>query len=145
MHVLNKKPDLSLGAGSQQFTTRFIRETLGVVPLPPRRQQKTEILERLNGGRRRIERRNGAANLYASAYLQGRNMVRSTGEDTPGAARKVALAWYLEQLDRIRRGEQLHGKTFAECADAFLQHADSVREVSEGQRRNYRQKSFTPF
>jgi hypothetical protein len=66
--------------------------------------------------------------------------VKSTGEETLGAARKVALNWYLELLERIRRGEQLRGKTFAECAEAFLQQADSMKEVTEGQRRNYRQK-----
>src|SRR5688572_12851154 len=105
-----------------------------------RRKQSTEIIERLNGGRLRIERRNGSANLYGSAYLQGRNRVKSTGEETPGAARRVAIAWYLELVDRIRKGEQLDGRLFGDSVNAFLKHADEVREVSEGQRRNYRQK-----
>lgn len=109
------------------------------MPTRPR-TQRTEIVEHLNGGKLRLERRNGSANLYASAYLQGRNVIKSTGEETPGAARKVALNWYLEQLERIRRGDHLRGKTFSECAEAFLQHAESMKEVTEGQRRNYRQK-----
>jgi hypothetical protein len=105
-----------------------------------KRQQRTEIVERLNGGKLRIERRNGSPNLYAAAYLQGKNVIKSTGEDTPNAARKAAFRWYGEQLDRIRKGEHLHGRLFADSVEAFLKHADEVGEVSEGQRRNYRQK-----
>ena len=45
-----------------------------------------------------------------------------------------------ELRDRARKGEDLHGKSFAEMAEAFIEHADEMREVSEGQRRNYRQK-----
>src|SRR5262245_59859174 len=88
------------------------------------RQQKTELLTRLYEGKLRLERRNGAPRIYASAYLQGRNVVKSTGEVTLPAATKVATNWYLELLDRIRKGEELHGKTFEEMADAFLDHAD---------------------
>jgi integrase len=40
----------------------------------------------------------------------------------------------------MRRGERLHGRSFAHCADAFLEHADLLREVSDGQRKNYKQK-----
>src|ERR1700733_6817815 len=98
----------------------------------PKRHQTTVLVERLNGGKLRIERRNGSPILSASAYLQGKNVTKSTGEDTPNAARKVALKWYLEQLDRIRRGEHLHGRLFADSVDAFLKHADEVGEDSGG-------------
>lgn len=104
------------------------------------RQQKTELVTRLYEGKLRLERRNGAARIYASAYLQGRNVVKSTGEVTVPAATKAATSWYLEQLERIRKGEQLHGRTFADIAESFLLHAERLREVSEGQRGNYRDK-----
>lgn len=106
----------------------------------PKRQQTTVLVERLNGGKLRIERRSGSPRFYASAYLDGKNVVKCTGEETLNAAEKVAFDWYLEQRDRIRRGEHLHGRLFADCVDKFLKHADSVGEVSVGQRRNYRQK-----
>src|SRR6202166_1284793 len=95
----------------------------------PKRQQKTVLVERLNGGKLRIERRNGSPNLYAAAYLDGKNVAKCTGEDTPNAARKVALDWYLEQRDRIRREERLHGRPLADSGDRFLKHADEVGEV----------------
>ena len=38
------------------------------------------------------------------------------------------------------RGEQLHGVLFSAVVEKFLAHADQVQSVSEGQRRNYRQK-----
>jgi len=104
------------------------------------RQQKTEMLARLYDGKLRLERRNGAAKIYACMYLQGKNIVKTTGEITLSAATRVATDWYLELRDRVRKGEHLHGRTFAASAEAFLEHADQVREVSEGQRRNYRQK-----
>jgi integrase len=89
---------------------------------------------------RPLERRNGALKIFARAYLQGKSIVRSTGELTIAAATKIATDWYLDLRDRIRKGEHLHGRSFAHCADAFLEYADLVREVSEGQRRNDRQK-----
>src|SRR5712692_5837725 len=104
------------------------------------RQQKTEMLASLYDGKLRLERRNGAPKIYASTYLQGKNIVKSTGEQMLSAATKVATDWYLDLRDRTRRGEHLHGRAFAASADAFLEHAGQVREVSEGQRRNYRQK-----
>ena len=105
-----------------------------------RRQQKTETLATLYVGKLGLERRNGAPKIFARAYLQGKSIVHTTGEQTVAAATKVATDWYLELRDRVRKGEHLHGRSFAHCADAFLEHADLVREVSEGQRRNYRQK-----
>src|SRR5438046_1030446 len=105
-----------------------------------RRQQKTETLATLYVGKLRLERRNGAPKIFARAYLQGKSIVRTTGEHTLAAATKVATDWYLELRDRIRKGEHLHGRSFALSADAFIEHADLVREVSEGQRRNYREK-----
>lgn len=107
---------------------------------PIRRQQRTETLAKLYEGRLRLERRNGAPRIFARTYLQGKNIVKSTGEITIPAATRVATDWYLELRDRIRKGEQLHGRTFAEMAESFVKHADYQREVSEGQRRNYREK-----
>ena len=95
-----------------------------------RRQQKTETLATLDVGKLRLERRNGAPKIFARAYVQGKLIVRTTGEQTLSAATKVATDWYLELRDRMRRGERLHGRSFAHCADAFLKHADLLREVS---------------
>jgi hypothetical protein len=104
------------------------------------RQQKTETLARLYDGKLRLERRNSAPRIFASTYLQGRNLVKSTGEVTIPAATRVATDWYLELRDRVRKGEHLHGRSFAHVADAFIAHTELTREVSEGQRRNYKQK-----
>jgi hypothetical protein len=56
------------------------------------------------------------------------------------AATKMATDWYLELRDRIRKGEHLHGRSFADMAESFIAHANRLREVSEGQRRNYQEK-----
>lgn len=105
-----------------------------------RRQQTTVTVTKLYRGKLRLERRNGSPHLYARTYIQGKNVVRSTGERTIGAATRVATDWYLELHDRVRKGEHLHGRLFSEIADAFLKHADQVREVSLGQTKNYRDK-----
>ena len=104
------------------------------------KRETTELLTKLYDGKLRLERRNGASTIYARTYLQGRLIHKSTGERTLHAATKIATDWYLDLRDRLRKGEDLHGRSFAEVAEAFLLHADQVREVSEGQRRNYRQK-----
>jgi hypothetical protein len=70
----------------------------------------------------------------------GKNIVKTTGEQTLSAATKVATDWYLDLRNRIRKGEHLHGRSFESMADAFIAHADQVREVSEGQREQYRIK-----
>src|SRR3954469_24048612 len=105
-----------------------------------RRKQTTETLQKLYDGKPRLERRNGGSKIYARTFLQGKSIMHSTGERTLHGATKIATDWYLELRDRLRKGEDLHGRSFAEVAEAFLLHADQVREVSEGQRRNYKQK-----
>lgn len=104
------------------------------------RQQSTETLEKLYDGKLRLERRNGGSKIYARTYIQGKSIIKSTGVRTVKEATRIATDWYLELRDRVRKGEELHGVAFADVAEKFLAHADLVREVSEGQRRNYRQK-----
>jgi hypothetical protein len=104
------------------------------------RKQSTETLAKLYEGKLRLERRNGGTMIYARTYLQGKAMIKSTGERTVKAAEKVATDWYLDLRDRMRRGEELHGRSFADVAEAFLIHAEQVREVTPLQRRNYRHK-----
>jgi len=104
------------------------------------RQQKTETLAKLYEGKLRLERRNGSPKISARTYIQGKNVVRSTGEITLQAATRVATDWYLDLRDRVRKGEHLHGRSFGEIAEAFITHANLIREVSEGQRRNYQEK-----
>lgn len=102
--------------------------------------QSTETIAKLFEGKLRLERRNGGTRIFARTYMQGKNIVKSTGERLVPAATKVATDWYLELRDRAHKGEHLHGHSFASMADAFISHANQLREVSEGQRRNYRQK-----
>lgn len=56
------------------------------------------------------------------------------------AATKVATDWFLGLRDRIRKGGHLHGRSFADVAEAFIVHADQVRVVSAGQRQQCRIK-----
>jgi hypothetical protein len=107
---------------------------------PPKRQQRTELLEKLYLGRLRMERRNGSPFIYMRTHLQGKPKGKSTGEETLGAAVKVATKWYLDLVGRADRGESIHGKTFAECAEAFLEHAARERLAGDGQRKNYADK-----
>jgi len=105
-----------------------------------RRQQTTETIAKLYDGKLRLERRNGSPKISARTFLQGKNVVFSTKEQTLPAATKVATNWYLDLRDRVRKGEHLHGRSFADMAEGFILHANRVREVSEGQRRNYKEK-----
>lgn len=107
------------------------------------RKQTTERVEKLYHGRLRIEKRNGSPILSARAYLQGRLVRKSTGETSKAAAIKVATDWYLEQLDRVRKGENIHGHRtlFSEAYRAFLKHAKGpARKVTPGQIKNYEDK-----
>ena len=106
----------------------------------PAKRSTTEVIAKLYDGKLRLERRNGASVISARTFLQGKLVQKSTGERTLHAATKIATDWYLDLRDRTRRGEHLHGRAFAVSAEAFLEHTGQVREVSEGQRRNYRQK-----
>jgi integrase len=104
------------------------------------RQQTTETLTKLYDGKLRLERRNGGSKIFARTYLQGKSIIHSTGELTVHAATKVATDWFLDLRDRMRKGERLHGRSFASLAEAFITHANQVREVSEGQRQQYQIK-----
>ena len=96
------------------------------------RRQTTDTIAKLYDGKLRLERRNGGSGIYARTYMQGKLVLKSTGETTLHAATKIATDWYLDLRDRTRRGEHLHGRAFAASAEAFLEHTDQVREVSEG-------------
>lgn len=104
------------------------------------RHQTTDVVSKLYDGKLRLERRNGASVISARTFIQGKLIRKSTGESNVHAATKIATDWYLDLRTRERHGEDLHGKSFAEVTEAFLVHADLIREVSEGQRRNYKQK-----
>jgi hypothetical protein len=101
------------------------------------RQQKAEMLARLYDGKLRLERRNGARRSTPPPTCRAKNNVKTTGEITVPATTTVATDWYLELRDRIRKGEHLHGRSFAEM---FIAHANPLREVSDGQRRNYQER-----
>ena len=101
-----------------------------------------QLVERLYHGRLRIERRTRSPFLYARTFIQGRLVSKSTGERDTGRAIKVATDWYLEQLDRVRRGENIHGHRtlFSEAVRAFLRHAKSAKKVTPDQIKNYEDK-----
>src|SRR3970040_2102522 len=94
------------------------------------KRSTTEVIAKLYDGKLRLERRNGASVISARTFLQGKLVRKSTGENTLHAATKIATDWYLDLRDRVRKGEELHGKSFADMAQAFIEHADQVREVS---------------
>lgn len=106
--------------------------------MPPK--QTTETVKKLMDNRLRLERRNANPMIYARTFLQGKNIVLRTGETSLKPATAVAKDWYLGLLERIRRGEQLHGISFENAVERFLPHAAKERGVSEGQLRNYAQK-----
>lgn len=112
---------------------------MGTMPDTPPRQTTTTI-KKLMDGKLRLERRNANPNIYARTYIQGKSLVYRTRETRIVEASNTATDWYLGLLERVRKGEQLHGVLFAQVVEKFLAHADQVRSVSEGQRRNYRQK-----
>lgn len=104
------------------------------------KRSTTEVVAKLYEGKLRLERRNGSQTISARTFLQGKLIQKTTGERTLSAATKVATDWYLDLRDKLRKGEHLHGHGFGDMAEKFLTHAELMREVSEGQRRNYRQK-----
>jgi hypothetical protein len=53
------------------------------------RQQQTEMFARLYDGRLRLERPDGAPGIYACMCLGGKNIVKTTSEQTLSAATKV--------------------------------------------------------
>ena len=85
-----------------------------------RRQQKTETLAKLYDGKLRLERRNGAARSSPAPTSRERDSSRAPARDALPAATKVATDWYLELRDRTRKGEHLHGRSFAAIAEAFI-------------------------
>ncbi|MBP7570761.1 MAG: hypothetical protein KBA95_11940 [Acidobacteria bacterium] len=109
-------------------------------PRAGKRRQKTVTVRKLFEGRLRIERRPPRRAYYARVCIQGKLIVKSTGETTIAAAKRVAGDWYRDLLAKARLGESIHGKTFAEVAEKFLTYQDEVGHVSEGQRGNYHDK-----
>jgi integrase len=93
-----------------------------------------------------LEHRNGSENIYVRSYIKGQHRTKCTGEKTIGAAERKANEIYLDWMIAQRAGDlpTLPGGPppvpFARAVKSFLAHADRVRNVTEGQRRNYRQK-----
>lgn len=114
---------------------------------PKRRRQRTKTVRKLFEGRLRIEQRPPRRAYYARVCIQGKLLVKSTGETTIAAAKRVAGEWYRDLLARARTGELIHGRTFEDIAEKFLTHADQVQSVSVGQRGNYHDKwkLLSPF
>jgi hypothetical protein len=54
--------------------------------------------------------------------------------------RWAASDWYIGLLAKVRLGEPIHTRTFAEVAEKFLTYQDEVAHVSVGQRGNYHDK-----
>ena len=109
-------------------------------PRKHRRRQRTVTVRKLFEGRLRIERRPPRRAYYARVCIQGKLIVKTTGETTIVAAKRVAGDWYRDLLAKARLGEDIHGKTFGEVAEKFLSYQDEVAQVSHGQRGNYHDK-----
>jgi len=105
-----------------------------------RRRQRTITVRKLFEGRLRIEQRPPRRAYYARVCIQGKLLVKSTGETTIAAAKRVAGEWYRDLLAKTRLGESIHERTFADVAEKFLAYQDKVAHVSEGQRGNYHDK-----
>lgn len=74
-------------------------------------------------GRVRLERLPTSGIISARAWIQGKDIRKSTGERTLTAAKQVATEWWQDLSVRVRRGEQVHSPTFADCATKFLGEA----------------------
>jgi integrase len=109
------------------------------MPNVPRRHQTIATVATLYNGKLRLERRNTNPTIHARAFLHGKTVGKSTGEQTLGAATKVATDWYLAQLDGIRNGAGPHGTVplFSDIAGKFLRHVTRQAEVSAGQQEQY--------
>src|SRR5262245_15487291 len=107
---------------------------------PPPKRRSVELVGKLFDGRVRLERLSPPKNISARTFIQGKLIRKTTRESTLGAATAVARKWYETLLAKQQLGESVHGPTFAEIAKKFLAHADREAVVSDGQRRNYRDK-----
>jgi integrase len=105
-----------------------------------RRRQRTVTVRKLFDGRLRIEQRPPRRAYYARACIQGKLIVKSTGEPSLPAAKRVATEWYQDLLAKDRLGESIHARTFGDVAEKFLKYQDEVQHVSAGQRGNYHDK-----
>ena len=95
-------------------------------------------------GRVRLERLPTSGIISARAWIQGRDIRKSTGERSLSAAKQVATEWWQDLSVRARRGEQIHSPTFAYCATQFLAKRERDAQsglISAGQFRNLRQKA----
>jgi hypothetical protein len=103
--------------------------------MPP---QTTTTIQKLLGGKLRLERRNANPMIYARTYLQGKNLVYRTQATHIQEAGKIAEDWWLGLHERVSKGERLHDATFADVAEKFL--ASAHRDHNAGQVRNFQQK-----
>ena len=94
-------------------------------------------------GRVRLERLPTSGIISARAWIQGKDVRKSTGERSLSAATRVATDWWHDLCVRVRRGEHVHSPTFSDCATQFLakrkRDADAGL-ISAGQYRNLVQK-----
>ncbi|MBM3782602.1 MAG: hypothetical protein FJW29_13190, partial [Acidobacteria bacterium] len=95
-------------------------------------------------GRVRLERLPSSGIISARAWIQGKDIRKTTGERTLAAAKTVATEWWQDLSVRARRGEHLHSPTFSDCATRFLAKRERDADaglISAGQYRNLRQKA----
>ena len=104
------------------------------------RPQRTETVLKLFDGRLRIERRPPRHAYYARVCIQGKLVVKSTGETRLPAAKRAARKWFEGLWSRSEKGESIHAKTFGVMAESFLKYQDEMAHVSQGQRNNYHDK-----
>ncbi|MBI1246880.1 tyrosine-type recombinase/integrase [bacterium] len=85
----------------------------------------------LMGGRLHLYQRENSRYWQCATFLDGRNYRMSTREESLSRAKDIAEDWYLELRGKLKRGELIHGKTFAYAAEQFIRE---YQIITEGQR-----------
>ena len=92
-------------------------------------------------GKVRLERLKSSGVISARAWIDGRDVRKTTGCKTIPQAKLAATAWWQDLCVRVRKGESIGSPTFAHCADKFLAHQDLRAKrnlVTLAQANNYR-------
>ena len=102
-----------------------------------------QVLARCCDGKVRLERLASSGVISARAWIQGRDVRKSTGYKNLPQARIAATQWWQDLCVKARKGESIGSPTFAHCAEKFLQHTDRRAKgglVTAAQARNYHEK-----
>ena len=99
------------------------------------------VIARCCDGKVRLERLKSSNIISARAWIDGRDVRKSTGCKTIPQAKLAATVWWQDLCVRVRKGESIGSPTFAHCASKFLAHQDVRAKrglVTAAQANNYR-------